>query len=302
MRLIQFTKDGDTTAVGVETQSGIHDTGYRDMLTFIEDGERALDAARSAAERTATVTPTKLLAPLTNPRAIFGSGPNYLSHGQEDPDWEPADEPQWDFIKLSSAITGPFDPIVIPPNDDVIIRRPGGKHRLDEFGFAVDYEVELAVVMGKTAKNLSRDEAADHIFGYTIINDVGARSVQFYFNQRDLAKNFDTFCPMGPCIVTADELADITQMRVEAHVNGELRQSALISDQIALPEVSIEWISSVITLRPGDILSTGTPAGCGTFMDPPNFIEPGDLVRCSATGIGYIENPVVQGTARTSRR
>jgi len=131
---------------------------------------------------------------------------------------------------------------------------------------------------------------------------VGARSVQFYFNQRDLAKNFDTFCPMGPCIVTADELADITQMRVEAHVNGELRQSALISDQIALPEVSIEWISSVITLRPGDILSTGTPAGCGTFMDPPNFIEPGDLVRCSATGIGYIENPVVQGTARTSRR
>jgi 2-keto-4-pentenoate hydratase/2-oxohepta-3-ene-1,7-dioic acid hydratase in catechol pathway len=137
----------------------------------------------------------KLLAPLTNPRAIFGSGPNYRSHGQENPDWEPADEPQWDFIKLASAITGPFDPIVIPPNDDIIIRRPGGKHRFADFGFAVDY-------------------------------DVGARSVQFYFNQRDLAKNFDTFLPDGP-----------------VH-------------------------------------------------------KPGDLVRCSATSIGYLENPVVQGTAR----
>jgi 2-keto-4-pentenoate hydratase/2-oxohepta-3-ene-1,7-dioic acid hydratase in catechol pathway len=302
LRLVQFTLDGATPAVGVETETGVHDTGYRDMLTFIEDGDRALDAARSAAERTPPVTPTKLLAPLTNPHTIFGSGPNYLSHGEEDPDWEPADEPQWDFIKLSSAITGPFDPIIIPPNDDVIIRRPGGKQRFAESGFAVDYEVEFAVVIGKPAKNVPRELAGDHIFGYTIINDVGSRSVQFYFNQRDLGKNFDTFCPMGPCIVTADEIPDVTQIRIESHVNGELRQSALISDQIALPAISIEWLSSIITLRPGDILSTGTPAGCGTFMDPPSFLEIGDVVRCSADGIGYIENPVVQGEKRTVER
>ena len=299
MRLVQYL-NGDQQGVGVLRGEAVVYAGYADMLAFIQDGDRALDHARRALETGHPIRYDKLLAPITNSGKIFGSGPNYLGHGQEDPDWVPADEPQWDFIKLTSSVTGPYDEIVIPPADDVIKRGPGSKAKFAEaWGFAVDYEVEFGVVIGKTAKNVRQADAYDHVFGYTIINDVGSRSVQFHFGQRDLAKNFDTFCPMGPCIVTRDEIEDISQVRTEAYVNDELRQSELISDQLNLPDVAIEWLSSIIRLDPGDVLSTGTPAGCGTFMNPPRFLQPGDVVRCTATGIGHIENRVVQGTART---
>jgi 5-carboxymethyl-2-hydroxymuconate isomerase len=209
------------------------------------------------------------------------------------------DEVVWDFIKLASAIVGPGDPIVIPPADDVIVRRSGGVAQFAEHGFAVDYEVEFGVVLATHAKNVRREEALEHVFGYTVFNDVGSRSVQFHNGQRDLGKNFDTFCPMGPCIVTKDELPDWQAIRIQSHVNGELRQDALVGEQIGAPPVAIEWLSSVITLEPGDCLMTGTPAGCGTFMDPPRFLQPGDTVTVSANGIGELTNPVVAGTART---
>jgi 2-keto-4-pentenoate hydratase/2-oxohepta-3-ene-1,7-dioic acid hydratase in catechol pathway len=297
MQLVQYL-NGDQ--LGVMRDGEVVFAGYGDMLAFIRDGERALDRARDALERGRPVRYDRLAAPITNAGKIFGSGPNYLGHGKEDPDWVPADEPQWDFIKLTSSVTGPYDDIVIPPADDIIKRGAGSPAKFaEEHGFAVDYEVELGVVIGQTAKHVRREDASDHIFGYTIINDVGARSVQFHFNQRDLAKNFDTFCPMGPCIVTPDELPDLGNVRIEAIVNGETRQSELVSDQLNPPDVAIEWLSSIIRLDPGDILSTGTPAGCGTFMDPPTFLTPGDVVRCAASGIGYIENRVVAGTSRT---
>jgi 2,4-didehydro-3-deoxy-L-rhamnonate hydrolase len=299
MRLVQFV-DRDQLGVGVLREDEVVHAGYPDMLAFIQDGERALDRARDAVRTGRPVRYDKLAAPITNAGKIFGSGPNYLGHGKEDPEWVPAEEPQWDFIKLTSSVTGPYDDIVLPPADDVIRRGPGSPARFaEEHGFAVDYEVEFGVVIGRRARNVRREDALDHVFGYTIIDDVGSRSVQFHFNQRDLGKNFDTFCPMGPCIVTPDEIPDIRQVRIESYVNGELRQSELVADQLNLPDVAIEWLSSVITLEPGDILSTGTPAGCGTFMDPPSFLRPGDVVRCTATGIGHIENRVVAGTART---
>jgi 2-keto-4-pentenoate hydratase/2-oxohepta-3-ene-1,7-dioic acid hydratase in catechol pathway len=299
VRLVQYL-NGDQLGVGVMRDDEVVYAGYPDMLAFINDGDRALERAQQALASGRPVHHDKLTAPITNCRTIFGSGPNYQSHGEEDPEWVPADEPQWDFIKLTSAVTGPYDDIVIPPADDVIKRGPGSSARFaEEWGFAVDYEVEFAVVLGKRAKNVRREDALDHVFGYTIINDAGSRSVQFYFGQRDLGKNFDTFCPMGPWIVTRDELPDIGRIRLEAFVNGEKRQSELVSDQLNPPDVAIEWLSSVITLYPGDVLSTGTPAGCGTFMDPPRFLRPGDVVRCTAEGIGYIENRVVAGTART---
>ena len=163
----------------------------------------------------------------------------------------------------------------------------------------MDYEVEFGVVMGKTAKHVRAEDALDHIFGYTVFNDVGSRSVQFHNGQRDLGKNFDTFCPVGPWIVTRDELPDWGAVQIQAHVNGELRQSAFVREQIAPPPAAIEWISSIIRLDPGDCLMTGTPAGCGTFMVPPRFLVPGDVVTVSATGIGELTNPVVAGTART---
>jgi len=300
MRIVQYETQG-TRACGVERDGQVFPTGYADTLSLIRDGQDGLERAAHAAERAGPVTGERILAPLTNPGKIFGSGVNYRSHGDEEPGFVFPDEVVWDFIKVSTAIVGPGDAIVIPPADDVIVRRAGGAATFAEYGFAVDYEVEFGVVMGARAKNIARDEALDHVFGYTVFNDVGSRAVQFHNGQRDLGKNFDTFCPMGPCIVTKDELPDWGAVRIQSLVNGELRQDALVSEQIGPPPVAIEWLSSIITLEPGDCLMTGTPAGCGTFTQPPRFLEAGDVVTVSASGIGELTNPVVAGTARTKR-
>ena len=301
MRIVQYESRG-TVGCGVEAGGHVHATGYPDTLALIRDGERGLEAAAAASEGSERVAVDRILAPLTNPGKIFGSGVNYASHGDEEPGFVFPDEVVWDFIKVASAIIGPGEAIVIPPTDDIIRRLPGGFAQFGEHGFAVDYEVEFGVVIGARAKNVHRDDALDHVFGYTVINDVGARSVQFHNGQRDLGKNFDTFCPMGPCIVTKDELQDWEAVRIQSHVNGELRQDAEVREQIGPPPVAIEWLSSIITLESGDCLCTGTPAGCGTFLDPPRFLQPGDTVTVSASGIGELTNPVVAGTARTSPR
>lgn len=298
MRIVQY-ENGGQFGCGVQAGDDVYYTGYDSTLSLIRDGDRGLEAAARAAGRGRPVKYDRIVAPLTDPGKIFGSGVNYRSHGDEDPDFVFPDELVWDFIKLPSAIIGPGEAIVIPPADDVIVRTPGGAAPLCEHGFAVDYEVEFGVVIGTKAKNVAREDALEHVFGYTLFNDVGARSVQFHNRQVDLGKNFDTFCPMGPCIVTKDELFDWASVRIEARVNGELRQSALVGEQIGTPPVAIEWLSSIITLNPGDCLSTGTPAGCGTFLDPPRFLQPGDVVTVSGTGIGELTNPVVAGTART---
>jgi 2-keto-4-pentenoate hydratase/2-oxohepta-3-ene-1,7-dioic acid hydratase in catechol pathway len=298
VRIVQYATGG-ATGCGVEADGAVFATGYDETLALIRDGDRGVDLAAAAAEGADPIAVDKILAPLTNPGKIFGSGVNYASHGDEEPGYVFPDEVVWDFIKLASAIVGPEAEIVLPPNDDVIRRVPGEEGALREHGFAVDYEVEFGVVIGTRAKNVRAVNALDYVFGYTVINDVGSRSVQFHNGQVDLGKNFDTFCPMGPCIVTRDELPEWEAVRVQSYVNGELRQDALVGEQLGPPPAAIEWLSSVITLEPGDILSTGTPAGCGTFMDPPRFLHPGDTVTVSASGIGELTNPVVQGTVRT---
>jgi 2-keto-4-pentenoate hydratase/2-oxohepta-3-ene-1,7-dioic acid hydratase in catechol pathway len=299
VRIVQYESAG-ATGCGIEVDGAVFATGYADTLALIRDGERGLETAAAAADGSEPVAVDRILAPLTNPGKIFGSGVNYASHGDEEPGFVFPDEKVIiGFIKLASAIVGPDAEIVLPPYDDVIRRVPGEAGALREHGFAVDYEVEFGVVIGTKAKNVRAEDALDHVFGYTVINDVGSRSVQFHNGQVDLGKNFDTFCPMGPCIVTRDELPDWEAVRIQSIVNGELRQNALVGEQLGPPPAAIEWLSSVITLEPGDILSTGTPAGCGTFMDPPTFLKPGDTVTVSASGIGQITNPVVQGTART---
>ncbi len=300
MRIVQYESGGDV-GCGVEVDGQVFASGYADTLSLIRDGGRGLETAAAASERAEPVSVDRILAPLTTPGKIFGSGVNYASHGDEEPGFVFPDEKVIvGFIKLASSIVGPGADIVLPPYDDVIRRIPGDTAGpLREHGFAVDYEVELGVVIGATAKNVTAENALDHVFGYTVINDVGSRSVQFHNAQVDLGKNFDTFCPMGPCIVTKDELPDWQNIRIQSIVNGELRQDTLVGEQLGPPPAAIEWLSSVITLDPGDILSTGTPAGCGTFMDPPRFLQPGDTVTVSASGIGELTNPVVQGTART---
>ncbi len=298
MRIVQYEAEG-RVGCGVEVEGRVYATEYEDTRALIRDGTRGLERAHGAVERGDPIAVDRLLAPLTNPGKIFGSGVNYRSHGDEEPGFVFPDEVVWDFIKLATAIVGPGAPIVLPPADDVIVRRAGGAPQFSEHGFAVDYEVELGVVLGARAKNVRREDALEHVFGYTVFNDVGSRSVQFHNGQRDLGKNFDTFCPMGPCIVTRDELPDWEAIRIQSRVNGELRQDALVGEQIGPPPVAIEWLSSVITLEPGDCLMTGTPAGCGTFLDPPRFLQAGDTVTVSASGIGELTNPVVQGESRT---
>jgi 2-keto-4-pentenoate hydratase/2-oxohepta-3-ene-1,7-dioic acid hydratase in catechol pathway len=297
VRIVQY-RNGGQVGCGVQVGDEVFYSGYGTTLELIQDGERGLERAQQHASSTDPVRYDRIIEPL-RPGTIFGSGVNYRSHGDEDEGYVFPDEVVWDFIKLTSAVIGPGEPIVIPPNDDVIKRRPGDAAPLSEYGFAVDYEVEFAVVLGKRAKNVRAEDGFDYVFGYTVINDVGSRSVQFHNRQADLGKNFDTFSPMGPCIVTRDELPDWENIRIQSHVNGELRQNALVGEQIGPPHVGIEWLSSIITLQPGDVLSTGTPAGCGTFMKPPRFLEPGDTVTVSAEGIGDLTNPVVAGTQRT---
>jgi 2,4-didehydro-3-deoxy-L-rhamnonate hydrolase len=285
MRLVTYA-NGAQVGVGVETGGAVHFTGYVDMLELIRDGERGLERAAAALDDERPVAFDRLLAPLPRPGTIFGAGVNFRSHGDENPEFVPPDEPAIDFVKLSSAIVGPGEPIVIPPTDGVIARPDG---------FDVDYEVELGVVLGRRARRVSQDEALGHVFGFTLFNDVGARTVQFRNRQVDLAKGFDTFAPMGPCIVTPDELSDLEAVHLQSIVNGDLRQDALGAEMINPVPALIEWITSVVTCEPGDCISTGTPAGCGTFRNPPAYLHPGDVVTVREDTIGELTNPVVAG-------
>lgn len=162
---------------------------------------------------------------------------------------------------------------------------------LDETG-TVDYEGELAVIIGKTAHKISRDDAMDHVFGYSIMNDVTSRELQKRHNQWLIGKSLDTFGPYGPWIVTRDELVDIEAQRLETRVNGELRQSAPVSDLIFDIPYLIETLSQTMTLQPGDIIATGTPAGVGIGFTPPKYLKPGDIVEVSISGIGTLTNEV----------
>ncbi len=289
MRLCTY-ESGGTVGVGVQVDGKVYPTAYSDMLRLIRDGEAGLASARTARSGR-PVAVDRLLAPLPRPGTIFGCGVNYRSHGDEEPGFVFPDEPQIDFIKTPNAVIGHGAAIVIPPDDRVIVRPEGYK---------VDYEVEFGVVMGKTARNVRQADALAHAFGYTVFNDVGSRGVQFpkrpgMGRQADLGKNFDTFMPMGPVIVTPEEIPDLAQARIRAWVNGELRQDACLAEQLFPVPTLIEWISSIITMEPGDCISTGTPAGCGTFRRPPVFLQPGDVVKVAEETIGELENPVVAG-------
>ena len=175
---------------------------------------------------------------------------------------------------------------MVGPND--VVRLPGAAITTQ-----IDYEAELAIVIGKAGRNIRAADALDHVWGWTIVNDVTARDVQMRHSQWDLGKSFDTFCPMGPWIVTADEL-DGTNTRVRCWVNGELRQDARTTDLIYDIPTLIETCSRGITLLPGDVIATGTPAGVGMGMNPPRWLGHGDVVKIEIDGIGTLENRFVE--------
>ena len=285
MRLVTYA-NGEQIGVGIQIDDKTYYTGYDRMLDLIGDGERGVERIQSAVKRGSPVSFDRLLAPIPRPGKMFGSGPNYSSHAGENPDKVELPEPRWDFIKLSSAVIGPNEAIVIPPHDGVMSHPDG---------LQVDYEVELGVVIGQIARNVSEANALDHVFGYTLFNDVSARAIQRKNRQVALGKGIDTFAPMGPCIVTRDELPNLGEAHLTTTVNGELRQDAYVREQVHPVPRAIEWLSSIITLEVGDCLLTGTPGGVGLFMDPPSFLKPGDTVTVRETTIGELSNPVVAG-------
>ena len=225
-----------------------------------------------------------LLAPLHKPRRnLFCVGRNYHAHAKE----------------LRTSVfkdnTGAVDswPIVFTKVPESVVG-PGAAVRLPGAAISaqIDYEAELTLVIGKGGRNISKADALSHVFGYTMVNDVTARDVQMRHAQWDLGKSFDTFCPMGPWLVSADEL-DGSNTRVRCWVNGELRQDASTTDLIFDIPTLIETCSRGITLYPGDLIATGTPAGVGMGMSPPRWLTHGDVVRIEIDGLGVLENRFV---------
>ena len=273
MRLVTFEHEG-RIAVGRRIGEVIWSTDFTSMVEAIEAGPDVLGA------RSSTPIPRgqcRVLAPIRRPGKLLFSGLNYRSHTEENPAAVLPTYPQF-FAKLPSSVIGPEDPIVLPA--------PGTQ---------VDYEVELAVVIGKQARGLQPSTALDCVFGYTVVNDVSARDVQFRDNQITTGKGFDTFCPMGPEIVLAGEIPDPQALQVLSSVNGEPRQSSPTSDMLFDVRTLLAFISAHITLDPGDIVTTGTPAGVGTFRAPPVFLRPGDTVVVEVDRIGRLSNPVAAG-------
>lgn len=214
-------------------------------------------------------------AGLDRPGKILGSGINYLSHFQENPSAVMPIAPGF-FSKFPSSITGDGDPIVLPYE---------GSH--------TDYEVELAVVIGRRGRAIPEQNALDFIGGYLVANDVSERTIQFEPQRHDLGKGCDTFCPIGPALVAPQQIANPQNLRLRSWVNGELRQDASTSDMIFPVGRLIAEASRYSVLEPGDVILTGTPAGCGTFRPTPLWLMPGDVVEVEVEGIGRLRNPVV---------
>jgi 2-keto-4-pentenoate hydratase/2-oxohepta-3-ene-1,7-dioic acid hydratase in catechol pathway len=215
----------------------------------------------------------RLRAPL-RPGKIVAIGLNYLDHVRETGMEKPT-RPLV-FTKFSSSVIGPSEAIEIDPG----------------LTGRVDWEVELAVVIGRRTRRVSADTALEHVFGYTVANDVSARDLQFADGQWIRGKSLDTFCPLGPVIVTADELPDPQALRLTTRLNGEVVQDSSTSEMIFGVAELLEFCSHSFTLEPGDVVLTGTPWGCGEFMRPQRSLQPGDVVETEIEGIGVLRNPV----------
>lgn len=222
--------------------------------------------------------PGPLLAPV-EPPVIFGIGLNYRAHAAEV--GRPLPEHPMLFIKTANTVIGPGQPILLP-------RSTSASHE-------VDYECELAVVIGRAAKNVSRENALDHVLGYTAANDVSARDWQFKWGggQFCQGKSFDTFCPLGPVLVTPDEIPDPGRLAIRTLVNGEERQNSTTADLIFDVPALIAFLSASRTLHPGTVILTGTPSGVGTALKPPRYLQPGDTVAIEIESIGTLQNPVL---------
>jgi 2-keto-4-pentenoate hydratase/2-oxohepta-3-ene-1,7-dioic acid hydratase in catechol pathway len=299
MKLVTFTPTGSTEpAVGLVQGDLVLDlTGhfptvpaFQSMLSLIDAG---LDAFRSTVGSllrqpwsiddpgVSPLDEVRLLAPIPRPRNnVFCVGLNYVSHVEQNARalGQAVEIPATPlfFGKPVGAVVGPNAPISLDP-------------RLTD---KLDYEVELAVVIGTRGTWIAEGDAEAHIFGYTVGNDVSARDLQFRHSQFFYGKGQDTYCPLGPAVVTTDEITDLAGITVSLSVNGEIRQQESAGNMIFSPAQAISWLSQGITLEPGDVILLGTPGGCGYQLTPPRFLGPGDVVEAGATSIGVLRNVV----------
>jgi 2-keto-4-pentenoate hydratase/2-oxohepta-3-ene-1,7-dioic acid hydratase in catechol pathway len=290
MRLVTFTHR-DSTRLGVVDGDGLLDLAEaapalpRDMIAFLAAGPPALDAARAATARAGTRLPladVRLEAPVPRPGKFLAIGLNYADHvaesGMERP-WVPVF-----FNKQSTCVVGPGDPVHLPRASALL-----------------DYEGELGFVVGRRCRHVPRDRAHEVIAGYVVVNDVSVRDWQLRTPTMTMGKSFDTHGPMGPWLVTPDEVGDPHALELRTWVNGELRQHSNTSQLIFDCFAQVEHLSTAFTLEPGDVVTTGTPAGVGGAMKPPRFLVAGDVVRIEIERVGRIENRVVPEPEDTPR-
>ena len=284
MKLVTFEKDG-RSAVGLLNAAGtaVHPVpGCADMQTLIGIWP-ALDTAAVLRSAALPLERVRLLAPIPRPEQdVICLGINYFDHAKE------SEAVAGKGVKAPDTFPIYFSKRVneaVAPGGDILSH--------SDLVADLDYEAELAVVIGRPAYNVSEADALDYVFGYTILNDVSARTIQNQHKQWYRGKSLDGFTPIGPCIVTADEFGTYPpQLGIRSFVNGEKRQDSNTRLQIFDIDHVIHELSQGMTLKAGTIIATGTPAGVGMGMDPPQFLVPGDVVRCEIDGIGSLTNPV----------
>jgi len=289
MRYVTFSfPDDPTPRPGVVQGDRVFDLkGFRQLVDFIAAGPDAWRrtasefSAGAAATGGRALTSVRLHAPIPRPsKNIFCLGLNYATHVRETS--KPGKEPKLPevpvfFTKAPTAVNGPYDSI------------PWDRSATEQ----VDYEVELGVIVGVTGRNLTRAASRGHVFGYTIVNDVSARDLQFRHGQWFKGKSLDGFCPMGPVVVTADEFGDAQRKRLSLRVNGTTKQNATTADMIFPIDVILEHLSRGMTIEAGDIIATGTPDGVGLGRTPPEYLRDDDVIEAEIEGIGTLRNQLV---------
>ncbi len=294
MRLVTFRRNG-LTRLGAELDGAVVDLNDAssaagsapadavppDVLAFLESGDKGLESAQAALEFAAShpelqLAPDtlELLPPVPQPPKIICVARNYAAHAAE-ANREVLEYPNL-FIRFAKGLVAQGEPILVP-----------------KVSREVDWEAELAVIIGRTGKHISKEKALDYVAGYSIFNDVTVRDWQFRVPQFGAGKNFDGSGPFGPALVTKDEVPDPQALKIELTINGEVMQSASTADMLFTVADLIEHISAFSTLEPGDLIATGTPSGVGFFRKPPRYLEPGDTVRIELERVGVLENPVV---------
>jgi len=254
-----------------------------DMLRMIEAGPAGLDPVWKAGGQALKLADLRLLAPIPTPRRnILCVGLNYIDHAKEH------------FATLGKPFALPKTPVFFTKATLTANAPYGGIPFDDNVSVQIDWEAELAFVMGRAAKNVSSDDALDYVFGYMVVNDVSARDIQYaHGDQYFKGKSLDGSCPMGPWIVTRDEVPDPHALPIRCRVNGVTKQDSNTANLIFKIPQLIEWLSRGMTLLPGDIVATGTPPGIGNARVPKEFLKPGDVVECEVEGVGVIRNTVV---------